>query len=153
MSRRFEFPLQKVLDIRRKLEDHLAAELQHRVDQRREEEAALEALRSEKAALLEGDSATEQALGLGDIRIRRDYLSQLDDRIVRQRGMVEKCLRSEEAARQKLLQASHDKRMVEKLRERSLADYRRKQLAVETRAESEVALRIAMNRKREDERE
>lgn len=153
MSRRFEFSLQKVLDIRRKLEDQLAAELQRVIARRREEEERLASLQREKTGLLNGPGDAGRTIGLNDIRVRGDYLSQLDDRMDRQRAVIQRWTKSEAAARQKLLQASHDKRMVEKLRERSLADHRRKQLAAETLQESEVALRITLNRKHEDSRE
>jgi flagellar protein FliJ len=117
----FEFRLQKVLDYRIRVEDQRKAEL-----------AELEARRTiliNERTRLENDQARAllrmrtQEFDLVDLQLTRLFVERLDRDIARKNEEIAAMEQRVLAKRQELIQASQERRVMEKLREKQEADY------------------------------
>ncbi|HQV31932.1 MAG TPA: flagellar export protein FliJ [Calditrichia bacterium] len=139
MARKFEFSLQKVLDVRQLIQDQKISELNKAQSALSAAEALLSNSEGEKERIF--TEAKMQPLDIRTIKIREAYLKQLDERILQQHRMVRQCEDNVEIARVALQTASKEKKTVEKLREKAHSEYQRKQRSRQEMIDSEIALR------------
>jgi len=150
MAKSFHFPLQKVLDVRQITEDRQAISLKNSQMSLNKEKEQLENLAQKKDAQLkvdEYDSVDDVNLSLNELRVTVDYISQLNNRITNQIQVVEKSNGKVEKERDDLIEASKEKKIVEKLRERQLTNYKDNYRKKVTKEESEIALRVVLKNK------
>ncbi|MCB0274888.1 MAG: flagellar export protein FliJ [Calditrichaeota bacterium] len=139
MARKFEFSLQKVLDVRQLIQDQKISELNKAQSALSAAEALLSNSEGEKERIF--TEAKMQPLDIRTIKIREAYLKQLDERILQQHRMVRQCEDNVEIARVALQTASKEKKTVERLREKAHSEYQRKQRSRQEMIDSEIALR------------
>lgn len=145
MVKSFHFPLQKVLDVRKIVEDRRAVALKNSQSSLNREKKQLDNLAQKKHAQLkiDGNVCTDQVnISLNGLKVSVDYISQLNDKITSQIQVVEKSNEKMEEKRDVLIKASKEKKIVEKLREHQLTDYKIKNRKKESKEESEIALRV-----------
>ena len=150
MAKSFHFPLQKVLDVRQITEDKQAISLKNSQMSLNKEKEQLENLAQKKDAQLkvdEYDSVDDVNLSLNELQVTVDYISQLNNRITNQIQVVEKSNGKVEKERDVLIEASKEKKIVEKLRERQLTNYKDNYRKKGTKEESEIALRVILKNK------
>ena len=150
MAKSFHFPLQKVLDVRQVTEDRQAISLKNSQMSLNKEKEQLENLAQKKDAQLkvdENDSVDDVNLSLNELQVTVDYISQLNNRITNQIQVVEKSNGKVEKERDVLIEASKEKKIVEKLRERQLTNYKDNYRKKVTKEESEIALRVILKNK------
>lgn len=150
MAKSFHFPLQKVLDVRQITEDRQAISLKNSQMSLNKEKEQLENLAQKKDAQLkvdEYDSVDDVNLSLNELQVTVDYISQLNNRITNQIQVVEKSNGKVEKERDDLIEASKEKKIVEKLRERQLTNYKDNYRKKMTKEESEIALRVILKNK------
>ncbi len=150
MAKSFHFPLQKVLEFKKTIEDTQAIALKKSQLSLDKESGHLNNLTQKKDALLnvkEDDCINSENLSLNKLQISSDYVSQLNDKISSQVQVVEKSNEIVDKERDDLIEASKNKKIVEKLREHQLTDYKINNRKKETTEESEVALRVVSKKK------
>jgi len=147
MGKSFQFPLQKVLNVRQIIEDRQAVALKKSQASLNREKKQLKDLSEKKHAQIEIDEnvCTDQVkLSLNGLKVSVDYISQLNDKITSQIEVVKKSNEKMEEKREVLINASKDKKIVEKLRENQLTDYKIINRKNESKEESEIALRVVL---------
>ncbi|MCK4296565.1 MAG: flagellar export protein FliJ [Candidatus Marinimicrobia bacterium] len=152
MAKSFHFPLQKVLDVRQITEDRQAISLKNSQMSLNKEKEQLENLAQKKDAQLkvdedEYDNVDDVNLSLNELQVTVDYISQLNNRITNQIQVVEKSNGKVEKERDDLIEASKEKKIVEKLRERQLTNYKDNYRKKMMKEESEIALRVILKNK------
>ncbi|HCL00245.1 MAG TPA: flagellar export protein FliJ [Candidatus Marinimicrobia bacterium] len=150
MVKSFDFPLQKVLDIRQIGEDRQAVALKKSQMSFNKEKERLETLGKKKDTHLKtnGENSVDNgSISLNELKVSIDYISQLSDKITNQIKVVEKSNEKMEAERDVLINVSKGKKIVEKLRERQLTDYKTNYRKKESKEESEIALRVILKNK------
>lgn len=152
MAKSFHFPLQKVLDVRQITEDRQAISLKNSQMSLNKEKEQLENLAQKKDAQLkvdedEYDNVDDVNLSLNELQVTVDYISQLNNKIINQIQVVEKSNGKVEKERDVLIEASKEKKIVEKLRERQLTNYKDNYRKKMMKEESEIALRVILKNK------
>jgi len=145
MSKSFQFPLQKVLDLREIIEDSRAIVLKRSQAKLLQEKEELENLKEKKNTMLnqeQNNGPTNGSFSLRNIRISMDYISQLNDTISHQIRRVRHTNEIVAKDRNVLIEASKNKKIVEKLRERKLEDFNKDRRKKEINKENEIAIRI-----------
>ena len=148
MTKSFNFPLQKVLDVRTMVEDAKAVELQKAQAETERIRQQLRATEAEKDALVNGDSSDSQEDGsvtLQDLNSRMAYVDQLSEEIEKQGEAVVKSEEDSEEQRIAFVQASKEKMVLEKLKEQHKGAFKKKANQEQVKVESEVASRIVQN--------
>ncbi len=137
----FQFRLEPVLNLRRHREETLQiqlAESQRTLDREIRRLRDLEAEMSDHTQRL----ARAQALGPLDIdRLQREslYLALLERRLEEQRSTVEKQSRRVDEDREAVLQASRERKALEKLREALLLSFAREEARKEQKTAEDLA--------------
>ncbi len=145
MAKSFQFPLQKVLNLREIIEDSRAIVLKRSQAKLLQEKEELESLKEKKNTMLnqeQNNGSTNGSFSLRNIKISMDYISQLNDTIAHQMRRVRQTDEIVAKDRSVLIEASKNKKIVEKLRERRLEDYNKDCRRKETSKENEIAIRI-----------
>lgn len=129
---RFNFKLEPILGYRERIEDLCKKEFSEASLMLREEEERLEVLSSEhRRAASEVDTLKEEGLSVGELQLYNDYLLRIKGHIEEQLQVVENGRKVLESHRLKLLQASQDKSVMEKMKERSFEEYTKRSLKEE----------------------
>ncbi len=145
MTKAFNFPLQKVLDVRTMIEDAKAIELQKAQAETEREKQSLNQIKAEKDALINTSDNAQESVSLMSLNQRTAYSEQLDDKIEEQNQIIEKSEQETEEQRQAFVQASKDKMVIEKLKENHKDAFKKKANQDQVKNESEVAARISQN--------
>ena len=148
MTKAFTFSLQKVLDVREVMEESKAMDLQKaQADTELKKQRLLET-QAEKAALVSPESKAEvdSDVKLTDLNTRTAYLGQLRAKIAEQNQDVAQSKAEEEVKRQAYVEASKDKKVMERLKEKHRDKFKKKQNQEAVKEESEVAGRMSANR-------
>ena len=154
-SKKFKYKLQKIQDMREKKESELKAALANSVRTRDLEVAALNTLvekrtkaqKSLESCLSRGDVAEVQSTNL--------YLQNVGAKVDNQNRVVTKINTSVEETRKKLTQASKDRKIIEKHREKKHTEWKYEFQKAETKLFDEIASQIINrnNRKKLDDLE
>ena len=150
MAKGFKFRLQKVLDVRQHQEDQKSIELNHAKQELQREEQKLQKLRNDK--LNELQEKPGQKVNIGSLRIRNDYLNQMNQKITSQTRVV---LQQDQRVHKKhsdLLEAVKDKKVVELLKERNLFTFRKQQNQEAFKKENEIAIRMTIDKKNNEDK-
>ncbi len=140
MAKQFQFPLEKVLDYKRKMEDLRSEELNHSRKKKKNEEENLDSIEKIKNDVLNGENSRE-IMTVNQLNISTDYLNQLNDQIVRGENRVLEAETEVEENLGHLTEASKDKKAVEKLRERKLNEHKIVEKRRERKQTDEIANR------------
>ncbi len=121
---KFRFSLEALLNLREQRLEALKEELALLISSLREAEAELQGLRKRRAWYME-EFKERQRQGLSSLEILyyEDFLSDLEDKIHRQRMRVEELKKGIERKRQEIIVASQELKMVQKLRQRRWAEF------------------------------
>ncbi len=136
----FKFKLQRLLDIRKHLENEKALEVHMAEMIVVEEKSTLEALETEKTELM----ARQTGDDLVDITLTQmfhDYLRQKNNQIVEQDAKIREAQKKTDEKRRELVQRVQDRKSIELLKEKKYLEFKKevnKKFAV---FENEVALR------------
>ncbi len=124
--RRHRFRLQKVLEARERNEDEKKRDLARarRIFLREEKRLSDDLLRWEECRL-EALRRREGKLDVVEESRWRDYFDHLAREIARQRETVKHCSRNVESAREALVRASTDRKVLEKLKETGMREFAR----------------------------
>jgi len=109
------------------------------------EEEKLKEMELKKSIMLsleENGDEDNVILSINQLQVFADYQTQLDVMIVNQTSEIEKILQKVESDRDRLISAAKDKKAVEKLRERRLAENIKIKRRKEEKVESEIAIRV-----------
>lgn len=146
MAKQFQFSLQKVLNIREKIEESRTISLKNSRDILEKERKELKNLETKKNNLLDNHNNTTSSntsFSLTDFKISTDYALQLTKYIYDQWERVDEANKIVEKNRESLIEAVKNRKVMETLKEKKraefLKDYNKKLL----KDESEVAIRIA----------
>jgi flagellar FliJ protein len=137
--KRFDFSLEKVLELRRYREQETEIELGRAMGELTAIEQRLKQLAEEYSLAAAGRFKPENSAT--DIRNYELYIIRLD---ITKEELLEaavKAARKVEEARRNYLEASRDRKVMDKLREKRAAEYRREMLAGETKAMDDLAAR------------
>ena len=146
MAKQFQFPLEKVLDYKRKIEDLKAEELGHSKNKKKKEEENLENIERIKKDVLIGDNSREK-MTLNQLNISTDYLHQLNEQIEKGENRVTEAETEIKENLNHLTEASKDKKAVEKLRERKLSEHKILEKRSERKQTDEIANRNNQNKR------
>lgn len=137
----YRFPYQKILDVKKALEKNKKVELKNRLAELELEKEKLRHLKSEKEEtfnIAENNSIT-------DLRVKADYIHQLNDMIDRQLERIADFSRRVDETRKELVEVNKEKRIMERLEENHRVEYTRSQKKEELKLNSEIALRKFRN--------
>jgi len=140
MAKQFRFPLEKVLDYKKSIEDLKAGELNRSREKKKTEEDKLKYIEDKKEEILiENDS--QGNITINQLNITTDYLFQLNDQLEKGTARVLDANTEVENKLDNLNEASKDKKAVEKLRERKLSEHKILKKKVEIKKTDEIANR------------
>ena len=137
--------VQSIFKFRKQIEESRAIVLKNSKATLSSEEEKLEELEQEKCTMLSAEENVNEdkvELSLYQLQVCEDYQAQLDGMIVNQTSEVEKILQKVEIDRDLLNSAAMDKKAVEKLRERRVAEDLKTKRRKEEKVESEIAIRV-----------
>ena len=140
MAKQFRFPLEKVLDYKKNIEDLKAGELNRSREKKKIEEDKLKYIEDKKEeTLIENDS--QGNMTINQLNITTDYLFQLNDQLEKGTARVLDADTEVENKLGNLNEASKDKKAVEKLRERRLSEHKILKKKIERKKTDEIANR------------
>ena len=140
MAKQFRFPLEKVLDYKKNIEDLKAGELNRSREKKKIEEDKLKYIEDKKEeTLIENDS--QGNMTINQLNITTDYLFQLNDQLEKGTARVLDADTEVENKLGNLNEASKDKKAVEKLRERRLSEHKILKRKIERKKTDEIANR------------
>jgi len=145
MTKRFNFSLQKLLEIRDRRENSQSHEFKCTHNDMVNEKTKLTDIQDRKdIAIAEGsDDDGAGRVSLNQIRVSSSYVDQLSVEINEQEKIVEGSELKMEKARDDLIEASKEKMIIEQLRDRHISEYTKKNNKDERKQESETAQRIS----------
>ena len=146
MAKQFRFPLEKVLDYKKNIEDLKAEELNNSRGKKKKEEEKLKSIEKKKQDVLLGDCSREN-MTLNQLNISTDYLHQINDQIEKGEERILDADTEVENKLEHLIEASKDKKVVEKLRERKLNEHKILEKRSERKQADEIANRSNMNKR------
>ncbi len=147
MGKSFKFSLQKIFDFRRSIEDKRAVELSDAQNALKKKQQILNQLNEKKEDIINiKEKKHKQAsnINLNQLKIKKDYILQLNKGIENQIKEVRDSNEKVEAKREKLISATRDKKILEKLKIKYYENYRKMKNQKEAKNEDEVAGRIAL---------
>jgi flagellar FliJ protein len=153
MNKTTQFPLQKVLNYRQTIEDTRGITLKQAQSLLHREEQKLDDLENHKDLVLndnQKDYQEEKLLTTTTLLQTMDYIVQLNDKIEAQHNHVKKTSQKVEKNRDEYIQASKNRKMIEKLKEKYLTEYHKDFRKKELKQESEIANRIVSNQKKNE---
>ena len=112
----FKFPLEKILDYRKNIEDKKAEALYQSRTKKKDEEDILELIEEEKKSILKEDKR-EDSNTLNELTISSDYLNQLNNEIEKSENRIKDADKEVDKKLIDLKEASIEKKAVEKLME------------------------------------
>lgn len=137
----FVFKMQSVLDAKKTQEEQALADFKAYSVLLEEEKGKLAAMEEQKEVLLmelrRSKNTTAKAASV-DLHI--SYLKVWERRMAQQRVLILKMAQELEKRRQTLMTIMKDRKILENLKERHLADYRRQQSFQERRTADEMAI-------------
>ena len=140
MAKQFRFPLEKVLDYKKNIEDLKAGELNRSREKKKIEEDKLKYIEDKKEeTLIENDS--QGNMTINQLNITTDYLFQLNDQLEKGTARVLDADTEVENKLGNLNETSKDKKAVEKLRERRLSEHKILKRKIERKKTDEIANR------------
>jgi flagellar FliJ protein len=139
---RFRFKLQRVLEIRKHKEELLKNELASLRREYAHEESLLFDLMSRRTRELEemGKKQLERTIPLEEMLWHYTYLQRLNLQIQDQKAKLKSLNDKIDETKQRLIVASQERRVMEKLRERKLQEYIREEERAEGAFLDEIAL-------------
>lgn len=144
MAKSFNFPLQKVLDVRKHTEDRKAVELGLAQEVLMKKKDKLDLLRRNKESVLKD---VKLKISLGQLKIKSEYIEQINYMIQNQKAQVKKSNEKVAKKRDYLLEAVKDKKAVEILKGRHIENVRKTRKLAESKIENETAIRMVMRTK------
>lgn len=144
MAKSFNFPLQKVLDVRKHTEDRKAVELGLAQEVLMKKKDKLDLLRRNKESVLKD---VKLKISLGQLKIKSEYIEQINYMIQNQKTQVKKSNEKVAKKRNYLLEAVKDKKAVEILKDRHIENVRKTRKLAESKIENETAIRMVMRTK------
>lgn len=139
------FPLQKVLEFRKHLEDMRAIELGKVQAEKIKANVRLNQLETHKEEALESTNKevlSQKAVDLTQLKIRKDYLENLNGKIINQAQELEVLEEEVEKNREELSEAMKERKIVEKLKERFMKRKKAEDNRLENQKIDEVAVRM-----------
>ena len=146
MAKQFRFPLEKVLDYKKNIEDLKAGELNHSRGKKKKEEEKLKSIEEKKQDTIIEDGSRKN-MTLNQLNISTDYLLQLNAQIEKGEERVLDADTEVENKLEHLIEASKNKKVVEKLRERKLGEHKILEKKVERKQADEIANRNNINKR------
>lgn len=121
----FTFRLEKILQLKKKIEDQRKKELVDLKELLRKEQDFLKKLEAVIAHIqgIRKDSQKE-ILNMNEILDYYHYLSCLREKAIAQISLIEELIRSTEEKRKELIAASKERKMIEKLKDNQLREFR-----------------------------
>jgi flagellar FliJ protein len=147
MSKSFQFPLQKVLNYRKSVEDKCVITLKRSQTALQQAEETLQAMEHTKDYFLDEQTGKTAHVSLAELQVSTDYLKQINNMIDRQTIEVVKSEKTVEKDRAVLLNAAKERKITEKLRENKFAEYVTDSRKKELLANSEIALQVSARKK------
>ncbi len=141
----FKFKLQRLLDIRKHLENEKALEVHMAEMIVAEEKNKLETLETEKAELM-ARQADDDYVDITLTQMFHDYLRQKNNQIAEQDAKIREARKKTDEKRRELVQKVQDRKSIELLKEKKYLEFKKevnKKFAV---FENEVALRRQLDK-------
>lgn len=131
--RKFRFALKPVLDHRERIEDEKQQALAIQMQELRKAQEELARLDAEFRRFSSRLRAEHRKLALHDLRTHYAHLEYLDRRITAQHVVIAQQKIAVEAARQEVLAASKDRKVIERLKDKRLEEHRASEACIEQR--------------------
>ena len=136
----FKFSLQKILDLRARLEQEAAAELSRAQKLLHEAEILLQAQKSRREAHIQSWRENIQGqLDMAGLRLYQLSIAAIDERINRQTEVLNECQELVEKNRKDYLAARRRRKVLEKHKEKELVRFREEALRNEQKELDDVA--------------
>lgn len=153
MAKSFTFSLQKIFDFRKSIEEKKAIELSDAQYELKNKQEKLSRLTDRKEEFISNEgrqNKNSEKLNINNLKIQKDYILQLNENIENQIKEVNESNVEVEKKREKLLSATRDKKILEKLKHKYFENYRKMKNIEDVKKEDEVAGRIALNKRKKE---
>lgn len=150
MSKAYSFSLQKIYDYRKRVEEKKAVDLSRKLSslKMRINEFDLLEGKKEKELVDQNMSIKNENLDLTNMKIGKDYMVQLNNELTLQAQKVDDANKKVNESRENLLEATKNKKMLEKLNARKYEEYRRGKKLEQSKKDDDIAGRIALYNKK-----
>ncbi len=136
---RFRFRLQTVLDIKRRREEQLAAELADLLARLLRERQVLDSLRRDREAAGAEMARLNGRLDIDDVRSRERYRARLEEAITQQIEAMQLIQEQIDACRIRLVEAARERQALDNLYERQKTAHRQEEARLEQAFLDEIA--------------
>jgi len=146
MAKSFSFSLEKIIDVRKNIENKKAVELNKSKIVLKKKQNELDKLKGEKEKAIHNtlfNNEKTDKLNINKLKINNDYLSQLNKNIESQKKNVNTSNKFVQENRNKLLFASKEKKVLEKLKEKAQLNYKKIKNMQENKAENEITIQMS----------
>lgn len=133
MMRRFKFALKPVLDHRERIEDEKQQALALRMQELQKAQGELARLDAEFRRFSVRLRSEHRTLALRDLRTHYAHLEYLDRRITAQHLVIAQCRKAVDRAREEVLAASKDRKVIERLKDKRFEEHRASEAYLEQR--------------------
>lgn len=148
---KFKFGLQRVLEIKEKVEDEKKNTYAERKKKLEEENLKLEKLKVDMEQIrVRRNSAGGESLKISELSNYSNYIQSLNVKIETQNSKVEEEEQIVESVREELLEATKDRRILENLKLRSLEQYKYELKQEEDKLTDQFVSYSSSNKTRED---
>ncbi len=141
MAKAFRFSLQKVLDVRKQVEELMAVHLKQSQVKLDTEARIMEELHTKKESTMD-ESTNIEDLSVTQLQLAMDYIQQINEMIAKQQEIVKLSEQKVEENRSKLIKASQDKKVVESLKEKQFESWHKDNKKREQNKENEIAQEV-----------
>jgi len=137
---RFQFSLQKLLELRERLEQQAAAELGHLQSREAEARRKLAAQKQHRQQqLVQWRERNHGELDIGELEAYQRWLEALAEAISQQRALIDQLKESVKQQTEEFLATRRKREMLEKIREKEYAEFRKEMQGREQRELDDIA--------------
>lgn len=137
---KFIFRLQPVLNIKKQIEDSLKNDLGKAISEYEKEKEIYNKIEQEREEFAESiNSKTQEGISIRDLQKYSKYISFLNDKVKYQMEKVKKAQDNVDKYREKLIKATQERKIIDKLKDKKYAEYLKEQLKKEQQINEEIA--------------
>jgi flagellar FliJ protein len=136
----FVFRLQSILNIKKQIEDGLKNDLGKAIIEYKKQKEIYNKIEQEKETYVHCIKAkSQEGISVGELQKYGKYIGFLNDMAKRQMLNVKNAQDNVDRYREKLIKASQERKIIDKLREKKYAEYLKEQFKKEQRVSEEIS--------------
>ncbi|MCX7710687.1 MAG: flagellar export protein FliJ [Clostridia bacterium] len=136
---KFVFKFQPLLDLKTQMEDSLKNELGKAIQKLEQEKEVLRTMETEREECIrQFNEKSSQGIVVERLKEYNLYISHLKERMEKQKENIKAAQKNVDKVREQLIKVVQERKMLDKLKEKKLEEYKKEQLVQEQKVIDEV---------------